>query len=158
MQWAVPFNKGTPNVMLKTEDIEVRTYISHLHHTFMKLQIIHFQIAFILYTNPCVVDAVTDTTMIVAAGIISPRSTFVTSSSFCNSYEDESRQSVIKHEHTGLEVVHLFTCKICFDSSFTWSLVKMHRLSMLNYKSRVLACATCAMQLVTTGVIAQKAS
>ena len=63
-------------------------YISHVHHTFMKLQIIHvhFQIASILYTNPCVVDAVTDTTMIVAAGIISLRSTLVTSSSFCNSY------------------------------------------------------------------------
>ena len=100
-------------------------------------------------------DAVTDTTMIVAAGIISLRSTLVTSSSFCNSYEDESRQSVIQHEHTGLEVVHLFTRKsVLIVWSFTWSLVKMTRLSILDYKSRVLACATCAMELVTTGVTA----
>ena len=34
--------------------------------------------------------------------------------------EDESRRSVIQHEHTGLEVVHFFTCKICFDSLITY--------------------------------------
>lgn len=39
-----------------------------------------------VYTNPCVVEAVTDTTMIVAAGSISLRSTFVTSRSFLNNY------------------------------------------------------------------------
>jgi len=33
----------------------------------------------------------------------------------------------------------------------------MPRLSMLDYKSRVLACATCAMELVTTGMTVQKA-
>ena len=31
----------------------------------------------------------------------------------------------------------------------------MTRLSILDYKSRVLACATCAMEPVTTGVTAQ---
>jgi len=83
-------------VMVKTEDVEV---LSHLHDTLMKLKTIGFQIGSILYTNPCVVDAVTDTTIIVAAGIISLRSTLVTSRSFCNSCEDESRQSVINMKH-----------------------------------------------------------
>ena len=45
-------------------------------------------------TNPCVVEAVTDTTIMVAAGTISLKSTFVTSRSFLNSYIIQRKASM----------------------------------------------------------------
>ena len=51
----------------------------------------------LLQTNPCVVEAVTDTTIIVAAGTISLKSTFVTSRSFLNNYRLYKGKQVCIH-------------------------------------------------------------